>query len=161
MNVIKFWSDLIEQYDDDERCGFCWKFYAPLTEIDLNLVKKSIDDCCVNVFITRDKGVDFDSQITYNNGLPEVREREMYDVWFLVKSKVGLNNYNEMPDHDVEESRHNTILQPLRECITFEILRELCLDYEVNQWSGKYVYDYQDSIYYGIKISITTRKLAE
>lgn len=158
-DIIKTWSEIIDRFKSDNQCGFCWNFFAPLTEVDLNLVKEDSENecCCVNVFIVRNKGLDFSTSISYNvlQTITESIDNEFYDVYFLIKSSTGINNYNEMPNHPISESRHKTIFKPLRECITADILTNICEIGRVSQWNGTYVYDYQDEMYFGIKLSVT------
>lgn len=161
-DIIKIWKEVIENFNEENKCGFCWNFFAPLTEVDLNLVKKQNDCCCVNVFVVRNKSVDFSSNIAYNainlpTAIDQINNDEFYDVYFLIESREGINNYNEKPNHPIEESRHVTIFNPLRKCITNDILTGICGIGFITGWSGQYIYDYQDQMYYGIKLSITQR----
>src|SRR5690554_5295872 len=156
-DVVTFWSDLIETFNDENRCGYCWNFYAPLREIDLNVIRNN-DECCVNVFILRNKAVDFDfvmSQDTNLHFTNATAQRDMHDIYFLIKSKEGINNYNEIPDHNISESRHEQIFKPLRECIKMDMITELCEKFMITNVTGRYVYDYQDEQYYGIQLTIT------
>ena|SRR5690554_2621745 len=158
LTVTDFWQNTIDNFNDENQCGFCWNFFAPLTEVQLNLIRNQ-DECCVNVFLVRNKGVDFDTQFSTATGVSALElEREIYDVYFLIKSKEGINNYNEMADHPISESREKTIFEPLRKCITHKLINEICKTFLVTQWQGNYIYDYQDEQYYGIKLSITTQR---
>lgn len=160
MDAVVFWKDIVCKFNEEKRCGFCWRFYAPLTEIDLNLVKKR-KRCCVNVFLVWNGAQDFAAQPNFDveKGLPNNPiETFSYQVYFLISSKEGINNYNEMPEHPISESRYETILKPLRKCINYDILNEFCLDFGVTSWTGNYVYDYQDEMYYGIRLNIVTQR---
>lgn len=154
--ITDFLQNTISNFNAEEKCGFCWEFYAPLTEIDLNIAKTG---CCVNVFLVREKGVDFDTQIqNFNGASARQSEREHFDLYFLIKSKEGINNYNEIPGHPISESREKEIFEPLRNCITYSIFDEICKEFFIFSWSGKYIYDFQDEQYYGLRISITTQR---
>ena len=156
LNIVKLWEDLARQFNYEERCGKCWRFFAPMEEKRLNIIKGS-DQCCINVFLLRNKGQDFGSTLTYGQEgyLSNTFTREQYDILFLISSKEGINNYNELEGHNVLESRYETIFKPLRECITNDIITSICEHSKVEQWTGRYVYDYQDEQYYGLRISIT------
>ena len=61
-DIVELWKSIIEKYQEDGQCDFCWKFYAPLTELKLNLVRDVLvepgsDDvnqaCCVHVFLLK------------------------------------------------------------------------------------------------------------
>ena len=156
--VLEFWKDMIETYNEDSKCDFCWNFFAPMTEKRLNIIRDITqeDDCCVNVFLLRNKSQDFGSRLTYNhNYLTRTYKTETYEVLFLIPSKEGLNNYNELSGHSLEESRYETIFKPLRDCISNHIITDICNHAPVTSWNGRYVYDYQDENFYGIRINIT------
>lgn len=160
MEPVTFWKTLIEKYNTDEKCGWCWNFFAPLTEVDLNLVKGG-EECCINVFLTWDRGLDFQTETnwdaTFGININPV-EVYNYDLWFLIKSPVGINNYNEKPDHAIEESRYETIFKPLRNCINFDMLNDICKDFGVSSFNGRNIYDYQDEMFFGIKLTVSTQK---
>lgn len=160
MDPVVFWDNLIQDFNKENKCDFCWRFYAPMREIDLNLVRKK-DECCVNVFLVWNGAQDFNTLANFdiNKGIP-INPIEVfnYQVFFLVPSKEGINNYNEIPNHPVDESRYETILRPIRECINYNIFNDLCLKFGITSFNGSYVYDYQDEMYYGIKLNITTQK---
>lgn len=167
-DIVELWRDIIEAYNIDGRCDFCWRFYAPLTEQKLNLVRDvlvepgsgdSEDACCVHVFLIRNQPDDFSSTPNYSTfgNISTVVSNENYVVYFLIKSKEGLNNYNEMPGYSIEDSRYHTIFKPLRECIDVSILTDLCLVGQVTSYRGSYVYDFQDEQYYGLRVSFSQR----
>lgn len=157
---IELWNDIICRLNDEKKCGWCWRFFAPLTEVNMNLVKQR-KECCVNVFFIWNGAEDFATRPNFdlNTGLMvEPTETFNYQVYFLINSNDGINNYNEMPEHPVSESKYLNIFKPLRECINLDILNALCLDYVVTNWSGKNIYDTTDDKYYGIRINVTTTK---
>lgn len=155
--ILDTWKHIVEQLDQEKKCGFCWDFFAPMTEIDLNLVNQKKNCCCVNVFLLRNKTQDFSTNISLTpfQTVGNVVDIENYDVYFLIKSKPGINNYNEKYGHPIAESRHKTIFEPLRHCINHSILSGICGIGLVTSWNGTYIYDYSDEQYYGIKIAIT------
>lgn len=167
-DIVELWRDIIEAYNIDGRCDFCWRFYAPLTEQKLNLVRDVLveegsgeenEACCVHVFLIRNQPDDFSSTPNYSQfgNVNTIVSVENYTVYFLIKSKEGLNNYNEMPGYSIEDSRYHTIFKPLRECIDITILTDLCLLGQVTSYRGSYVYDFQDEQYYGIRVSFSQR----
>ncbi|HLS52728.1 MAG TPA: hypothetical protein VK031_02065 [Tissierellaceae bacterium] len=157
LDIVELWKSTVERLNQQNSCSCCWEFYAPLTEVKLNIVRNK-GNCCTHVFLLRNKPNDFTSALTYNNGYLNTEvNTENYDVLFLISSKTGLNNYNELAHHPIEESRYATIFKPLRECIKSDIITALCEHAQVTSWSGRYVYDYQDENYYGLRISISQR----
>lgn len=167
-DIVELWKSIVEKYQEDGQCDFCWKFYAPLTELKLNLVRDVLvepgsDDvnqaCCVHVFLLRNQPDDFSSSPNYSTygNINTVVHSENYVVYFLIKSKEGLNNYNEMPGHPISEGRHETIFKPLRDCINSSILTDICKVGQVTAYRGSYVYDYQDEQYYGLRVNFSQR----
>jgi len=53
MDIVDFWSKQITIWDENNKCGLCWSFGAPLVSSQLN-IEQSIPgkECCVNVFLT-------------------------------------------------------------------------------------------------------------
>lgn len=155
LDVLGLWKGLTEQLNEEEVCDFCWEFYAPLTEVKLNIIRNK-GNCCVHVFLIRNKPNDFGSNLTYGTGgyLNTQIHTDSYDVLFLVSSIEGLNNYNELDNHPIEESRYETIFKPIRDCIKSKLITDICEHAQVSSWSGRFVYDYQDENYYGYRISI-------
>lgn len=152
--ILELWKGITEQMNAENKCGFCWEFYAPLTDKKLNIVRGN-GECCVKVFLLRNMAQDFGSRITYTNGFQtNTNNFDNYKVLFLIPSKEGVNNYNELEGWSVDESRHMKIFKPLRNCITSDILTQICSNFEITNWTGKYIYDYQDENYYGIEITI-------
>lgn len=152
--ILELWKGITEKMNTENKCGFCWEFYAPLTGKKLNIVRGD-DECCVKVFLLRNMTQDFGSRITYTSGFhTNTNNFDNYKVLFLISSKEGINNYNELEGWDISKSRHETIFKPLRNCIESEILTDICSNFEVTNWTGKYIYDYQDENYYGIEITI-------
>ena len=167
-DIVELWRQIIANYAETAECDFCWKFYAPLTEQKLNLVKDVLVEpgsdevnqaCCVHVFLLRNQPDDFSTTPNYSTygNLNTVSHNENYVVYFLIKSKEGLNNYNEIPDHPILESRYETIFKPLRDCIDSRILTDICAIGQVTAYRGSYIYDYQDEQYYGLRINFSQR----
>lgn len=153
--ILELWENIVNDLNDKNECGFCWKFIGALTQKRFNLTRRS-EDCCVHVALFRNLATDFGSNFVYRNGFLNDETRfENYEVMFLIQSKEGLNNYNEIEGHEVDQSRYETIFKPLRECIESNIIAGICTDYEVTQYSGRYIYDYQDEMYYGLAIRIS------
>lgn len=167
-DIVELWRSIMQTYQEEFKCDFCWKFYAPLTELKLNTIRdilvelgsgESEDACCVHVFLLRNQPDDFSSTPNYSRftTIADIVSTENYVVYFLIKSKEGLNNYNELPGYSIDESRHATIFKPLRECIDISILTDLCLLGQVTSYRGSYIYDYQDEQYYGLKVNFSQR----
>lgn len=104
IDVVKQWHDIVNKMNDDEACEFCWRFFAPYTQIKANTIR---DDgrCCVFVILTRESANAFGANMEYNRvkGIYEnVEKYENYTIDFVIASKEGIDNYNELAEEDKE-----------------------------------------------------------
>lgn len=154
IEIVNFWENLIESYDSENRCGFGWNYFNPITEKKLNVIRT---DCQVNVFTLFQQRPFKSSRNVYRDGyISETFETKSYEVLFLISSNEGLNNYNEFPEHPKSESRTKTIYEPLENCINIDMLNSICdYVYEISNWSLDVEHDYQDGQFYGYKLRIT------
>jgi hypothetical protein len=108
-------------------------------------------ECCVNVFFT-----DFGFEKTTNHC------DYNFNLWVLVPSDLGVNNYNEKVGHLISESNWEKIYSPLSECIgcgfNAEFCSELGYSLEIMKWRGTQVVKYGDENYNGFMIQATFRK---
>ena len=116
--IVEAFDKLIKEYNEINKCDFCWEFEAPYRISDMNesIKKSSNDECCVRVFLTNRRGVDSNFRPNINNQ-QESRISEMGTVYFLMYDDIGLNVHREMPHYSDEESKHERILKPLLNCI--------------------------------------------
>lgn len=162
MNIVDFFKKQVDIYNEDLKCGFCWTFSAPLKESQTNIVQSETneEDCCVHVFLT-DPG--FRENITRNNQTNLITSRTCIDTitaWVLMKVPLGVNNYNEIKGHPIEESKWNTVFYPIRECLGCENILDTCeilgeTNMNVDLTNGIIVHNYIDDNYNGWKISYT------
>jgi len=116
-DVVSLFSEIVTRWNDEERCGFCWKFTAPMYDSELNEFQfTESDKCCILVAIT-DYG--FEEIISRNTQtfLPSIDVVHTFNLHFLSTGDLGRNMYNEIKDHPLAESKWATILNPIRECI--------------------------------------------
>lgn len=139
MDIVAFFKDLVDHYNNLEKCGFCWSFGAPLSESALN--KQQLRDeevCCMNIFLS---DVKYRSEIRYNTNTG-LQNYEACNITFTLyvgrqTEDLGLNSYNEINDHPITESLWETIWKPLQDC--FGCGRELDLcelgwDFDITKW---------------------------
>lgn len=162
MDIVSFLDKQFKRYNEQEKCGLCWNFYAPLAEKEIN-VQKLNDNCCVNVFFIQDQVVPFETAISYDeNRLINFRDcRRSFQLLFLTTSTLGTQNYTEI-NSEKETSRWTTILQPLEACLSCDFNFDFCdileQDYEITQWSARQVLNYKDENFAGYRLSITINK---
>lgn len=159
LDVIAQWEYIAGELNKDKACNFCWKFFAPYTSKRANIIK---DDgkCCVYIILKREGSNSFGSNLDFDNDKGYYGKKESFESYtldFVIASKEGINNYNELQPNDVQNSRHAEIFEPLRKCIQSKLITEICNHIPLTSWSGKYLYDQDDEIYYGLKINVTQR----
>lgn len=124
MDIVKFWKEQVDLWNENNKCDLCWEFSAPLVNSQMNIVQN--EKCCVNVFLTDLK---FREIKEYNQTTGLVtRSRCVWNVTvhFLVQGKLGINNYNEIKDHSIEESKWETIFKPIIDCIGCGNILDAC-----------------------------------
>lgn len=127
IDVVGAFNDLVTQWQDEARCGLCWQFTAPMRESDLNeyQFRTEQDACCILVAITNYR---FRCRPVYNQTSMLLTHREKvttFDVSFLAQDDLGLNVYNEIPNHELAESKWATILKPIEDCVGCHIV-DIC-----------------------------------
>jgi len=163
MNLVSFWQQQIDKWNTDTKCGFCWDFSAPLIESATNIVQPTPGkECCVKVMFLQDKQPAFSTSNAYSNQTGLLNSQTCstsFQLLVVIDSKLGLNNYNEVKGHSTEESRWETILQRLQECLSCDANLDFCTflgsTRRITSWSGQQVINYNDSNYCGYRINVT------
>lgn len=127
MTPIDYIKSQIELWNAANKCGFCWSFYAPLSESGMNATKVNKDDvCCVHVFVIDwIKGIK-PGYINDSNLSTVDYEDTTLTVKFVVNTNLGINVFNEQEGHPIEESHYEKILKPLDECLEGGIAFNFC-----------------------------------
>lgn len=145
----------------EPKCGLCWEFTAPIRESDLNEYKFRGDECCVLVALT-DYRWECIAPMNRTTGLPQlVSEVYSFNLHFLALDNLGLNVYNEIPNHPLAESKWATILDPLADCIAcspLDFCEYLGQPLEVVRWAATPKIDWLDMNYTGWTINVQLRK---
>lgn len=149
-----------EELEIESKCGLCWEFTAPIRESDLNEYIKRSDECCVIVAVT-DYRYSVQQTVNRNSGMiTNKAEVFNFNLHFLAFDDLGLNVYNEIPNHPLNESKWATILKPLADCAVTDLLtfceyigREL----EVVTWIASPRIDWQDMNYTGWSVQVQLR----
>lgn len=157
MNVINFFQELSNRWNEINKCDYCWTFGAPLGEAGMNSsVSKDDEKCCVHLFVTYYKT----SSGYSKNQKTGQSNREWCDHIFTLyavkHSDISLNIYNEQPFHPIEESLWKTHLEPLQNCLGCGKELELCelgYNFEIFKWDMEIVKKYEDSNFTGWKIN--------
>ena len=166
MDIVNFWQQQTDKWNDETKCGFCWEFSAPLIESSVNLVQPDEDkECCVKVMFLQDKQPAFSTANSYNNETNLLTSQTCatnFQLLVLLNSNLGVNNYNEIKGHSTEDSNWSAILQRLQECLSCDANLAFCeilgSAYRLTTWSGQQVINYSDSIYCGYRINVSFQK---
>lgn len=119
MTVIDYLKTQIELFDTQKKCGFCWSFYAPLSDSGMNATKPNEEEvcCCVHVYVT-DWIEGQRSQYLRDNTMSNIDYIDTtLTVKFVMNTNLGINVFNEQDGHPIEESHYEKILKPIRECL--------------------------------------------
>lgn len=155
MNIISFFKNLTEQFNNENKCGFCWEYSAPLSESGMNR-KTSEDPCCTHIFITYYKtsiGYKKDGQTTLKN---EEWKDHIFTLYVVRKSNLGVNIYNEANGYPISEGLWSTILEPLQNCLGDANNLPICelgYPFEVTKWDMETTVLKDDNNYTGWKVS--------
>ena len=50
VDIVDFFKEQTETWNEEQRCGFCYSFGAPLFNSEINV--QQTDDCCMQVFLS-------------------------------------------------------------------------------------------------------------
>lgn len=159
MNIINFWKQQVDLWNEQNKCGLCWQFSAPLINSQINIVQN--ENCCVSVFIT---DIKFRKVITRNQNTNMITRKTCvwnFSVWFLLPVNLGVNNYNEIKGHPVDESKWETVYLPIIECLGCDNVLDTCTILgltNVNvdmQGDAALIHNYLDNNYNGWKVNYT------
>lgn len=164
MEFITFFEEQIKAYNEENYCGKCWEFSAPLTEEKANAQQMREDGkCCVQVMVTRMRdstNIEYRTNMGFGHESDRSNSTTM-DVYFLMPSTMGTNNYNETKGYGTTGSNWEEIIKPLWECVNPDMFTKQCelLGYyfEVTQFSRDTVTDFLDENWCGIKLNLTIR----
>lgn len=159
MDIIDFFKKQIDIWNENNKCGLCFEFSAPLVNSQINTVQKETP-CCVQVFIT---DITFNETVVRNSvtGLTTSKTCvDRFTLWALIESPLGVNNYNEIKGHPIDESKWINIFSPLKECLGCENILDTCeilnqTNVNVDLTNATLVHNYLDQSYSGWRINYT------
>lgn len=160
MNVVKFFKMQVEEWNEIEKCGFCWEYDAPLTNSGVN-ESDTENPCCVKVMVAN---LEIGQNREYNpttGFLRNFTQDHTFDLHILHPDVIGTNVYSEKLGHPLEESKHEKIIEPLRKCITPENILEFCkflgFQAKITAWRAFVRINWLDGNYTGWTIRMTIR----
>lgn len=166
MNIVDFWSKQIAKWNEEEKCGMCWQFFAPLTESSVNVAElREETKCCVQVFLIRGTLPAFSTQYQYASTgfVNQVTCTTGFQLLFLVAGDIGTNNYNEIEGHSTVGSKWEDILWKLEECLKCELALDFCEflgeQQRITAWQGQQVVNYLGNAYTGYRLTVNFQQV--
>lgn len=154
-DIVDFFKEQTAKWNDEQKCGFCYTFGAPLFNSEINV--QQTEDCCMQVFLSNIsvKSI-YNQNINNFNGIKQLEQCiYSFELHLLKQVPMGINNYNEIQNHPIEESKWQTIFKPLLNCFGCGINE--CSDIDTfvgyNNYNVSLVHNYLDNNYNGIKIN--------
>lgn len=165
MDIANIMQRIVGKFEENENCGFCWKFVFGGRQDFLNLVKSNDDDmCCALVGVIKNT---FTTGYKSNNSFTT----KIYKDWNLqifagVPSRFDAQFYNEVDQYDICSSRWNKYLYPIQCCMD-NLDTTICDTHncdgcqttvEIVSWSGEMKLNYLDENFDGWLITATIRE---
>jgi len=158
MDIVKFWKDQVDLWNESDKCGLCFEFSAPLVQSQSN-TNQTEDPCCVQVWIT---DIGFRENIVRaTSGLITSHTCiDTFTLWVAKQSPLGVNNYNEIKGRPIEESKWEEIFLPIKECLSCDNILDTCeilgqTNVNVDLTNATMVHNYLDNVYNGWRIQYT------
>lgn len=165
MDVVNYWAQQVEKWNEESKCDLCWDFGAPLTEWAAETYQiKAGKECCVQVLLLFPDNV-FSTNRTYaSSGLiTNLTCTNSFQVLFLLPSRIDINNYNEIPGHSIEESKWFTVFNKLKQCIECDAELDFCeilgTSYNITNWSARLVNNYTSNNYAGFRLNVSFQQV--
>ena len=165
MDIVKFWNDVTESFNDTAKCDFCWYFGAPLDNAAANVQQSPVEACdCVHVMVTDTAQNSIKGYSARTGLLNSHVDDYTFTLLVVKKDDIGTNTYNEILDHPIAEGKWERILRPLQKCLegNAELERLFCdilgEQLRVTNWRMKVKKNYADNNYTGWEIMGTFRQ---
>jgi len=160
---IEFFKKQVDIWNENQHCNNCWVFGAPLSESAMESQRlRDRSECCYQLLIT-DYSTDTSSE--YNSSNYPIRKicNHRFVMYVVKPNRIDVNNYNEIDEHPVNESKWKEIIEPLFECFSCDAMLDYCqiLGYPVQipQWRVEKVINKTSNNYDGIKVTAVFREV--
>jgi len=163
--IVDYLKEVVSKLDESRECGFCWVFSAPLEDQTGNIRQVRDDECeCAHLYLTR---LNISESHSFGSVFHSVLEkRKSYNITFFVmlEAELSENNWDEIPNHPIEESRWVKYLKPLADCLTINNFNHGCkvLGYPIRftSWNAECLPNpnIYDRNFVGYRVSATIEK---
>lgn len=156
LDIVNFWKQQLDLWNEEKKCGLCFEFSAPLVNSQINIVQS--ETCCVNIFLT---DIRFREDRAYNNVTGLVTSKTCvwtFTLHALTTVPLGVNNYNEIKGHEIDESKWNTVFYPIIDCLGCDNILDFCdiigKQLDIRQiGDAQLIHNYLDSNWNGWRIT--------
>lgn len=173
MDIIDFFKQQVDKWNDDNAKDKCWVYGAPLFESEMNKfqtpdrddnIQKPTDlNCCVHVFLT---DLRVNTQLNYAPDTGLVNEKRCtwnFNLNLLQKDKLGENVYNEIKGYDLTQSKWEQYLKDIYDFVTCQKILEFCnilgYDVRITRFEGNPKINWLDENYTGWQYGVTLELL--
>ena len=156
--IIEFFQALAAKYNDEQKCGFCWTFGAPLSESAMNNQQAvEGEQCCVNMFVS-DYKISSIYGVNDTTGLTTTEDCGHRFIVYLGQQREDIGHivYNEIEGHAITSSLWAEVYKPLMDCLGCDRVLyecELGFDFRVTAWDMETVKFKEDRNLTGWKIT--------
>lgn len=159
MNIVEYWAKQVELWQEEQKCGLCWQFGAPLVNSQVN-VQDSENPCCFNVMLINPRPFTTKVRNPITNLVLTKTCGWRFTLLIMTESPLGLNNWNEKFGHAVSESKWSTIFNKVYECFDCDEITNACeiLGYDVlvdQIGDAELLHNYLDSNYNGWRFNFS------
>ncbi len=126
MDLVTRLETIIESYNEESKCGFCWQFTHGRKDYT-NLKTYNCEcDCCVHFMLDDKWNYSKKPNNNYNsNG--EEKETYSFSAFVGIQSRLDEQYYNEL-NSDSCDSKYRKYIEPLTECLKDSFQSDLCID---------------------------------
>lgn len=157
IDLFDFFEKLVDKWNEDDVLNTDWRFAGVLRDDAVNQYKRRPDDGII-VFLTNLSIMPTNS---YQSGVLINRvERWGFNLRVVKCDEFSRNNYNEIPEHDIQSSRWRKILLPLKDFLLQERLLDFCriygiMPFRITGWTMTPIINWMDNNYSGWDIRVT------
>lgn len=148
--MLKIFENLINKFDIESKCGFCWKFFATGRQDYSNLINTGGCNCIVFIFET------WSTSTTVNRQNGETTETVTIDGFIGFQSHLSESFYNEGVEKDCN-NRYENYIEKLEDCLKSGLLDMICIDgewYQILSTSKNLRLNYLDQNLDGFKLRL-------
>ncbi|WP_312303868.1 hypothetical protein [Chryseobacterium sp.] len=153
MNIIKQFESLINGWDEEGKCGYCWKFVGA-GRPDLFNMFQGIEEseCCIYVGLFNIKfGTRY--KVEENGFSSKMNCILSFEGFIGIPSRLDVQFYNELGNTEEEKQESKwSMINSIKDCLGCDFMEVLCDQngiYSPTEFTATQKINYQDSNYDG------------